>query len=65
MILTGDACYLRRTLEELILPGVVHDAEAMLASLHRLRDLERRGARLIFGHDPELWATIPQSSAIT
>jgi N-acyl homoserine lactone hydrolase len=65
VILTGDACYLRRTLEDLILPGVVHDAEAMLASLHHLRDLEQRGGRLIFGHDPELWATIPQGSAIS
>ena len=31
VVLTGDACYLRRTLEELHLPSVVDDAEAMRA----------------------------------
>lgn len=61
VILTGDACYLARTLEHLHLPGVVHDRDAMLASLHALRRLRDAGARIIFGHDPELWATVPQA----
>ena len=59
VILTGDACYLRRTLEELHLPSVVDDAEAMRAALLKLRTLRDAGARLIFGHDPEDWATVP------
>ena len=59
VILTGDACYLRRTLEELHLPSVVDDAEAMRAALRKLRALRDAGARLIFGHDPEDWATVP------
>ncbi|NNL66272.1 MAG: N-acyl homoserine lactonase family protein [Myxococcales bacterium] len=58
-VLTSDACYLRRTLEELHLPGVVHDREAMLDSLHRLRALEAAGAKLLFGHDPEQAGTLP------
>jgi glyoxylase-like metal-dependent hydrolase (beta-lactamase superfamily II) len=61
VILTGDSCYLRRTLEELRLPGVMHDREAMLASLHRLRALRDDGARIFYGHDPEFWATVPQA----
>ena len=64
VLLTGDACYLRQSLEELLIPQVVHDSEQMLASMHRLRDLQARGARIYFGHDPEFWKTVPQSTAI-
>jgi glyoxylase-like metal-dependent hydrolase (beta-lactamase superfamily II) len=59
VVLTADACYLRRTLEQLHLPPVVDDAEAMRRSLHHLRALRDAGARLIFGHDPEDWAQVP------
>ncbi len=58
-MLTADACYLRRTLDALHLPAIVHDREAMLASLARLRALRDAGARLYYGHDPEQWATVP------
>ncbi len=56
VILTADACYLRRTLEEMLLPRIVYDAEAMRQSLLALRTWQKRGARLLFGHDPEQWA---------
>ena len=59
LVLASDACYLRRTLDELHLPGVVYDREAMLASLRRLRALREAGATIFFGHDPEQWATLP------
>ena len=61
VVLTGDACYLRRTLEGMHLPGIAHDDEAMLASLRRLADLEQRGARIFYGHDPEFWRSVPQA----
>jgi glyoxylase-like metal-dependent hydrolase (beta-lactamase superfamily II) len=60
VVLTADACYLRRTLEDMHLPAVVHDADAMRRSLERLRALRDAGARLIYGHDPEAWARVPQ-----
>jgi glyoxylase-like metal-dependent hydrolase (beta-lactamase superfamily II) len=63
VILAADACYLRRTLEEMHLPTVVHDAEAMRASLTRLRELRDAGARIFYGHDPEFWASVPQAPA--
>jgi glyoxylase-like metal-dependent hydrolase (beta-lactamase superfamily II) len=63
VVLTGDACYLRRTLDEMHLPMVVHDAEGMRASLRRLRALRDAGAQIIYGHDPEFWATVPQAPA--
>ena len=63
VVLTGDACYLRRTLEQLHLPSVMYDREQMLDSLRRLRALRDAGATIITGHDPELWRAIPQAPA--
>jgi N-acyl homoserine lactone hydrolase len=60
IVLTADACYFRRTLEEMNLPPIVHDAAQMTDSLKHLAALRERGARLFFGHDPELWATLPE-----
>ena len=60
-VLTGDACYLRRTLEELHMPGVLYDREGALASLHKLRDLQSRGAAIVYGHDPEFWTSVVKS----
>jgi len=62
-VLTGDACYFCRTLRERKLPRFVHDNTEMLASLDRLERLERGGATLFFGHDPEFWRTVPQAPA--
>lgn len=59
VVLTADACYLRRTLEDMHLPRAVADRDAMLASLGTLAALQARGARLVFGHDPELWSRLP------
>ena len=60
VVLTADACYLRRSLDALHLPLIAHDPEAMLAVLHRFRALEAAGARLVFGHDAAQWATLPR-----
>jgi glyoxylase-like metal-dependent hydrolase (beta-lactamase superfamily II) len=61
VVLAGDACYLRRTLETLHLPPVFHDRDQALDSLHRLRALQARGARIFFGHDPELWSALAET----
>ncbi len=63
VLLTGDACYLRQTLENLHLPRVVHNAEEMLESLGRIRILKKAGARIFYGPDPEFWRTVPQTPA--
>ncbi len=62
VVLTADACYLRRALDAMQLPPILHDREEMLASLRRLRALEAAGARLYFGHDPSPWAHDPQAA---
>jgi glyoxylase-like metal-dependent hydrolase (beta-lactamase superfamily II) len=60
-ILCGDACYLRESLEQLHLPGVMADRTAARAVLERFREMQTRGARIMFGHDPEFWKTVPQA----
>ncbi len=57
IVLAADSCYFCRTLRERRLPRFVHDRAAMLAAL------EKTGARIFFGHDPEFWATVPQAPA--
>ena len=61
IVIAADACYFCQTLRERRLPRYVADREGMLASLDRLEALERGGARLFFGHDPEFWKTVPQA----
>ncbi len=63
VLLTGDACYLRRTLENLHLPRVAHDRDQMVRSLIAIRRLRDAGARVFYGHDPDFWQTVPQAPA--
>ncbi len=60
-ILCGDACYLKKTLEDLHLPGVIADQAAAMAVLHRFREMQARGSKIMFGHDPDFWKTVPQA----
>lgn len=55
MILCGDACYLRRSLETRTLPPSSFDAAAQLAAMAWLDEREGTGARLFFGHEPRQW----------
>jgi N-acyl homoserine lactone hydrolase len=63
IVLAADSCYFCRTLRERRLPRHVFDRAEMLASLDRLDALEKAGARIVFGHDPEFWQTVPQAPA--
>jgi glyoxylase-like metal-dependent hydrolase (beta-lactamase superfamily II) len=64
IVLAADACYFCQTLRERRLPPAMYDRAAMLASLDRLEALERGGARIFFGHDPDFWKTVPQAPAL-
>jgi len=64
IVLAADSCYFCRTLRERRLPRFVYDREQMLASLDRLAALEAAGARIVFGHDPTFWRTVPQAPAM-
>jgi glyoxylase-like metal-dependent hydrolase (beta-lactamase superfamily II) len=55
LVLTGDACYFRRSLETSKLPLFGHDPAEQLRTFDVLRGLEAAGAHLVFGHDPTQW----------
>lgn len=59
-VLAGDACYLRRSLEEMWLPALTFDSDQMLESFKKLRELESQGARIFYGHDPDFWQALPK-----
>ncbi|MDE2356715.1 MAG: N-acyl homoserine lactonase family protein [Alphaproteobacteria bacterium] len=61
IVLCGDACYLKESLETLTTPSVAHDREAMIEVFHRLRRMQALGATLMYGHDPDFWAGVPQA----
>jgi len=65
IVLAADSCYFCETLRERRLPRFAHDKEQMLASLDKLEALERGGARIFFGHDPEFWKSVPQATPLT
>ena len=58
VLLAGDACDLKRSLENLHLPKYAHDKAEMLASMNQIKALQIRGARVFYGHDPIFWETI-------
>ena len=60
-VLCGDACYLKKSLDALHTPGVIADRDAALDVFHRFRDMQVRGAKIMYGHDPEFWKSIPQA----
>jgi N-acyl homoserine lactone hydrolase len=55
VVLTADSCYMRKALEEMVLPPFAHSYDAMREVINRFRAMERAGARLIFGHDAAQW----------
>ena len=62
VLLVGDCCYWRRMLEDDVLPPFGFDRALQHESMERLRDLQRQGSQLIFGHDAEQWADIDMQS---
>jgi N-acyl homoserine lactone hydrolase len=60
-VLCGDACYLKESLEKMHAPGVIADKDAALDVFRRFREMQARGAKIMFGHDPEFWKTVPQA----
>ena len=64
VVLAADSCYFCSTLRERRLPRFAHDHAEMHRTLDRLAALERAGARIYFGHDPEFWATLSKAPAM-
>ena len=64
IVLTGDCCSMRRSLEDFRLPDHCHNADQFIGSLHLLRKMQDRGARVFPSHDPDFWAEIPKAVPI-
>ena len=64
VVLTGDCCYMRRTMDDLALPRITADPETHLKSIKLLRGMRDDGDRIFYGHDPEQWALMPQAQPI-
>lgn len=58
VLLVGDCCYWKRMLEEDLVPPFGFDRALQRQSMQTLRNLQREGVRLIYGHDPEQWTAL-------
>jgi len=60
VVLTSDACALCRSLDEMRVPGAAspENHDTMLATFRMFKELQVRGAELVFGHDPGQWGLI-------
>jgi N-acyl homoserine lactone hydrolase len=61
LVICADACYFADWLDTEQTPPYGFDKAAEIESLRRLRALRDAGAQMIFGHDPDQWATIPRA----
>ncbi len=57
-LLTSDTVAIEDNLRQNIAPKVTTDAPQFYESFKRVRDIERNGAKLIFGHDLAQWLTL-------
>jgi glyoxylase-like metal-dependent hydrolase (beta-lactamase superfamily II) len=64
LVLCGDSCYLRASLDTSTLPPNPFDGDAQLSVFSWLRELESGGAQLIFGHEPSQWPSGPEDDRI-
>jgi len=55
MLLAADACYTEENLNELKLSGLGSDNSAYINTLTTFKDLQKRGVKIVTGHDPQAW----------
>ncbi len=64
VLLASDAVLVRENLDEEAVPRNVWDAERFVASVREVRRWRERGALVVFGHDPEQWATLRKGADV-
>ena len=66
-VLLTASCYMRKGLEEMVLPPFAYDFDAMCQEIERFRAMQRTGTRLIFGHQSGSMARarLPRYPALT
>jgi len=64
LVFAADACYTRENMDRDVLPRILWDAPTMSTSLAELRALrDRKGATMVYGHDPEQWRAMVHAPA--
>jgi len=58
MLLAQDACFTEENLNGLKLPGTTADSSAYVKTLMTFRDLQKRGVKIVTGHDPGVWQSM-------
>jgi N-acyl homoserine lactone hydrolase len=61
MVICADACYFADWLDSEQTPPYGFDKRQEVESVRRLRALRDAGAWMLYGHDPEQWASLPQA----
>jgi N-acyl homoserine lactone hydrolase len=61
VVICADACYFSSWMDTEEMPPYGFDKAQELESLRRLRALRDAGARMLYGHDSDQWATVPQA----
>jgi glyoxylase-like metal-dependent hydrolase (beta-lactamase superfamily II) len=57
-LLASDAVAVEANLRDNYAPKATRDVQQALASYERIREIERSGAKVIFGHDDAQWRTL-------
>jgi hypothetical protein len=62
MLLTADAAYSRRTIDETLVPVFCEDVRAHLSSLAEIQEFvaTHTEAPVITGHDPQTWPEVAE-----
>jgi len=53
ILLPADAVYTRENMDLPVLPGIVWDPTLTMNNIMKMRDMEEKGVKIIFGHDKE------------
>lgn len=57
IMITVDACYTEENLDELKLSALACDNSAYIKNLITFRDMQKKGVKILIGHDPDAWAS--------
>jgi Zn-dependent hydrolases, including glyoxylases len=64
VVLAGDCCYLKQSLDELQISPGDDDPEQARLTLKRLSAMRHRGTRIFYGHDGDFWQGIAQGTLL-
>jgi N-acyl homoserine lactone hydrolase len=61
VVICADACYFSDWMDSEETPPYGFDKVQEVESVRRLRAMRDAGARMLYGHDPDQWTTLPQA----